>query len=296
MSLYLEEIPLANPYSFRSKIDNLPYIVVPWHYHPEFELIYIEKSQGTLIVGDCIDKFTDGDMVFLGPNIPHVMKNEEAYYEKNPNLTVLARVIHFKKEILGNNLLDLPEFYRIKFFLKNATRGFRIHGETKFRIIELLKNLHEAKGPDRIIHLLQILNTLAQTEELSLLASKEFVESFKHSSNQKLYNIYEYVSKNFQQKIDLESAAEVANLSKTAFCRFIKNKTNKTFTEFLNEMRINYAKKLLVEGKLSMAQIAYECGFNSPSYFNKQFKSFTGQTPQEAKKPAKSAETAVDIK
>jgi len=296
MSLFLEEIPLANPYSFRSKIDNLPHIVVPWHYHPEFELIYIEKSQGTLIVGDCIDKFTDGDMVFLGPNIPHVMKNEEAYYEKNPELSVKARVIHFKKEILGENLLSLPEFHRIKFFLKNATRGLRIHGESKFKIIEHLKYLHEAKGPDRIIHLLQTLNILAQSEELSLLASEAFVESFKHSSNQKLYNIYEYVSKNFQQKIDLESAAEVANLSKTAFCRFIKNKTNKTFSEFLNEMRINYAKKLLVEGKLTMAQIAYECGFNSPSYFNKQFKAITGQTPQEAKKPALASETSPGLK
>lgn len=284
MALFLEEVPLTTHYSFRSKIDILPHIIVPWHYHPEYELIHLEKSQGTLIVGDCIDKFNDGDMIFLGPNIPHVMKNENAYYEKNPDLSAVAKVIHFKKEILGDNLLDLPEFHRLKFFLKNSTQGFRIYGKTKLKLIDLFDRLHDSKGPERIILLLQILNVLSSSEELSVLASKAFAESFKHSSNQKLYQIYEYVSKNFQHRIDLDAAAKVANLSKTAFCRFMKSKTNKTFSEFLNEMRINYAKKLLVDGKLSMAQIAYECGFNSPSYFNKQFKSHTGQTPQEAKK------------
>ncbi|MDE5423011.1 AraC family transcriptional regulator [Ancylomarina sp. DW003] len=284
MALFLEEIPLVSAYSFRSKVDILPYIVVPWHYHPEFELIYIEKSQGTLIVGDCIDKFTDGDMIFLGPNIPHVMKNEEAHYQKNPNLNVIARVIHFKKEILGNSLINLPEFHKLKYFLSNTSRGLRIHGKTKLKLIDDLEKLHESKGSTRLILLLQILDTLSQSDEVTPIATEAFVESFKHSSNQKLYQIYEYVSKNFQQKIDLESAAKVANLSKTAFCRFIKNKTNKTFSEFLNEMRINYAKKLIVEGKLSMAQIAYECGFSSPSYFNKQFKNYTGQTPQELKR------------
>ena len=284
MALFLEEVPLTSHYSFRSKIDILPHIVVPWHYHPEFELIYIEKSQGTLIVGDCIDKFKDGDMIFLGPNIPHVMKNEDSYYQKEPNLSVKARVIHFKKEILGDHLLNLPEFHKLKFFLKNTSRGLRIQGKTKLVLIDLLEKLHESKGSTRLIILLQILDRLSRSDEVTPLASEAFVESFKNSSNQKLYQIYEYVSKNFQQKIDLESASKIANLSKTAFCRFMKNKTNKTFSEFLNEMRINYARKLLIDGKLSMAQIAYECGFNSPSYFNKQFKNHTGLTPQEAKK------------
>ncbi|RZT93240.1 AraC-like DNA-binding protein [Ancylomarina subtilis] len=287
MALFLEEIPLKTTYSFRSKIDILPHIVVPWHYHPEFELIYIEKSKGTLIVGDCIDKFTDGDMIFLGPNVPHVMKNEESYYQKDPNLKAKARVIHFKKEIFGNSLLSLPELDKINLFLKKSSRGFRIQGTTKTQIVSILNNLHESKGAYRIILLLQILNLLAENEEEIYLASEAFVESFKHSSNQKLYNVYEYVSKHFQETIDLESAAKVANLSKTAFCRFIKTKTNKTFSEFLNEMRINYAKKLLVEGKLTIAQIAYECGFNSPSYFNKQFKNYTGLTPQTARLKSK---------
>ena len=284
MALFLEEVPLTTHYSFRSKIDILSHIVVPWHYHPEFELIYIEKSQGTLIVGDCIDKFTDGDMIFLGSNIPHAMKNEDAYYKKNPNLSVTAKVIHFKKEILGDGLLGLPELHKVKLFLNNTSRGLSIHGKTKLKLVDHLEKLHESKGAARLILLLQILDTLSQSDEITPIASEAFVESFKHSSNQKLYQIYEYVSKNFQQKIDLESAAKVASLSKTAFCRFIKNKTNRTFSEFLNGMRINYAKKLLVEGKLSMAQIAYECGFSSPSYFNKQFKNLTGLTPQEAKR------------
>lgn len=284
MALFREEVPVSSHYSFRSKLDILPYIAVPWHYHPEFELIYIKKSQGTLIVGDCIDKFKDGDMIFLGANIPHLMKNDKVYYQKNENLSVIARVLHFKKEILGDHLLALPEFHTINTFLKNTSRGYRIHGQTKSVLVDLLESLDKVKDANRLIKLLQILNTLANSDEKIPLASEAFVESFKHSSNQKLYQIYEYVSKNFQQNIDLESASKVANLSKTSFCRFMKSKTNKTFSAFLNEIRINYAQKLIADGQLSMAQIAYECGFNSPSYFNKQFKNHTGLTPQESLK------------
>jgi AraC-like DNA-binding protein len=126
------------------------------------------------------------------------------------------------------------------------------------------------------------LQILANSQELEFLATKGFVESFRQK-DEKLLRIYEYVSNNFHQKIELEMAAKIANMSKTAFCRFFKNKTQKTFSEFLNEIRINYAKKLLAEGKLTVSQIAYECGFNSPSYFNKQFKAFTGKSPLQEK-------------
>jgi len=283
MSLVLEEISVKNEHSFRSKIDILPHIEVPWHHHPEFELIFLEKSKGTLVVGDCIDKFKDGDMVFIGPNTPHVMKNEDAYYKKDPDLKAIAWVVHFKEDSFGKEFFLLPEMLRIRKFLQKSFQGIRVIGSTKNQIIEQLKMLHTSDYAQRIIILLQILQQLAQSDELEYLASEDFVESFRQSSNQKLYKIYEYVSKNFQQKIELDEAAKVANMSKTAFCRFFKSKTKKTFSEFLNEMRINYAKKLLDEGKLTVSQIAYECGFNSPSYFNKQFKAHTGNSPLEEK-------------
>lgn len=279
MSLQLEKISIKNEHSFRSKIDVLPHIEVEWHYHPEFELIFIEKSRGTLVVGDCIDNFKDGDLLFIGPNTPHVMTNEKAYYQKNPDLRAIAWVVHFKEDSFGKEFFLIPEMHRIKKFLAKSFQGVRIEGSTKYKIIQLLKNLHSSDFSQRIIILLQILQILAQSEDLEYLASKNFVESFQQRSNQKLYKIYEYVSANFQQKVELEEAAKLANMSKTAFCRFFKSKTKKTFSEFLNEMRINYAKKLLAEGSLTVSQIAYECGFNSPSYFNKQFKALTGKAP-----------------
>jgi AraC-like DNA-binding protein len=281
MSLILEEISVKREHSFRLKIDVLPHIEVPWHYHPEYELIFIEKSHGTLVIGDCIDHFKDGDMVFIGPNTPHIMKNDDMYYKKESEERVIAWVVHFKEDSFGKEFFLLPEMRKIKEMLTNSFKGIRIKGSTKYKIIQCLKNLHASDYSQRIIVLLQILQLIAQSEDLEYLASDNFVESFKQSSNQKLYQIYEYVSKNFQQKIDLDEAAKVANMSKTAFCRFFKNKTQKTFSEFLNEMRINYAQKLLAEDKLSVAQIAYECGFNSPSYFNKQFKAKTGIAPLE---------------
>ena len=279
MSILLEEISIKNEHSFRSKIDVLPHIEVPWHYHPEFELIYIEKSRGTLVVGDCIDNFKDGDLLFIGPNTPHVMTNEEAYYKKNAELRAIAWVVHFNDDSFGKEFFLIPEMHRIKSFLAKSFQGVRIDGSTKYKIIQHLKTLHSSDFSQRIIILLQILQILAQSDDLEYLASKNFVESFQQRSNKKLYKIYEYVSQNFQQKIELDEAARIANMSKTAFCRFFKNKTQKTFSEFLNEMRINYARKLLAEGSLTVAQIAYECGFNSPSYFNKQFKALTGKAP-----------------
>ncbi|MBN2598235.1 AraC family transcriptional regulator [Labilibaculum sp.] len=279
MSLLLEEIPIKNEHSFRSKIDVLPHIEVPWHHHPEFELIYIEKSRGTLVVGDCIDNFKDGDLIFIGPNTPHVMKNDESYYRKENDLRAIAWVVHFKEDSFGKEFFLLPEMYRIKKFLTKSFQGVRIEGSSKYKIIQHLKTLHSSEFAQRILVLLQILQVLALSDDLEYLASDNFVETFQHRNNQKLYQIYEYVSKNFQQKIELDEAAKIANMSKTAFCRFFKSKTNKTFSEFLNEMRINYAKKLLAEGRLTVAQIAYECGFNSPSYFNKTFKLSTGKSP-----------------
>lgn len=279
MSIILEEIPIKNEHSFRLKIDVLPHIEVPWHHHPEFELFYIEKSKGSLVVGDCIDRFNDGDMIFIGPNTPHIMKNDDSYYQKDTELHAIAWVVHFKEDSFGKEFFLLPEMQRIRKFLIKSFQGVKIEGSSKYKIIQLLKTLHSSDYSQRIIILLQILQIIAQSEDLEYLASENFVESFKQASNQKLYKIYEYVSKNFQQKIELDEAARIANMSKTAFCRFFKSKTKKTFSEFLNEMRINYARKLLAEGKLSVSQIAYECGFNSPSYFNRIFKTATGQSP-----------------
>lgn len=287
MSIILEEIPIKNEHSFRSKVDVLPHIKVPWHYHPEFELQYIEKSKGIRIVGDCIDTFTEGDMVFMGPNLPHVWKNDEHFYRKSPDLRAVAWVIHFRADVLGKDFFDLPEMSRIKRILELSARGIIIKGSTKYKIIQIWQKLNSANFTQRIIYLLQILDTLAQSDDLEHLASEEFAHIFNKSSNQKLYQIYEYISRNFQQRIDLEDIAHEAHMSKTAFCRFFKNKTGKTFSEFLNQMRINYARKLLIEGKLSISQIAYECGFNSPSYFNRQFKAHTDMAPKELRNRGK---------
>ncbi|MFA8433057.1 MAG: AraC family transcriptional regulator [Marinifilaceae bacterium] len=281
MSIILEEIALKNEHSFRSKIDVLPHIQVPWHYHPHFELQFIERSKGTRIVGDCIDTFTEGDMVFMGPNLPHVWKNDDSYYQKNPDLRAVAWVVHFRADVFGPDFFEVPEMSRIKRFLSSSGRGIRIEGSTKYKMIQIWQKLNTANFTQRIIYLLEMLDTLAQSDDLEYLASEDFARIFQKSSNQKLYQIYEFVSRNFQQKIDLEQVAHEASMSKTAFCRFFKNQTGKTFSEFLNEMRINYARKLLAEGKLSISQIAYECGFNSPSYFNRQFKAHTGKAPKE---------------
>ncbi|WP_149277181.1 AraC family transcriptional regulator [Pareuzebyella sediminis] len=255
-----------------------------WHFHPEFQISYIMEGEGTRFVGDNVQIFKKGDLVLTGPNLPHLWRSDDAYFEKDSNLVTRGLVIYFDHDLLSKSLLRREEFYIIRKLVENSLRGVEFYGEVRYQIRRLLLEMSDEKGFRRIIKLLEILEILANTKDFALLTSPSYVNSFKGNDSEKMSQVYDYVMTNFKTRITLEEVAEMLNMTTTSFCRYFKPRANKTFTRFVNEIRIGHARKLLLEDNFNISQISYECGFNALSNFNRQFKAITGLSPLEYRK------------
>jgi AraC-like DNA-binding protein len=284
MKLRLEKLTLEPKYSFVLQQDVLPYYPTPWHYHPEYELVLVVKSTGQRIVGDWIENFSDGDLVFMGPNLPHVYTNDPAYYEGNPDLLAEAIVVHFREDSFGRNFFSLPEMILVNKLFDQSKFGLKILGETRQRVAGMMHDMLGRSGHQRLIWLLTILEILSLSDDLLPLASPGFVQQPNTSGTDRITRVYEYIMTNFRRGISLTSVAEIASMSPPSFCRFFKACTRKSFSHFLNEVRIGYACKLLLEDKLNISQICYESGYNNISNFNRQFRKITGTSPLHYKK------------
>lgn len=253
-----------------------------WHFHTEFQISLILEGTGTRFVGDQIQSFGEGDLVLTGTNLPHLWRSDDAYYEKNSKLKTKAFVIYFDNNLLSSNLLEKEEFYKIKKLLVNSARGIEFYGETIKKIKKILIQLGKEKGFSRIIKLLEIIDVLSKSEDINLLASPGYNSNgLKSDDAEKMRIVYDYVMKNFKTKISLDEIADMLNMTTTSFCRYFKPRANKTFTRFVNDIRIGHARKLLLEDNYNISEISYECGFNALSNFNRQFKSITGKSPNE---------------
>ncbi|MFS4466687.1 AraC family transcriptional regulator [Maribacter sp. 2210JD10-5] len=258
-----------------------PYFLKIWHYHPELELVLTLQSIGTRFVGDSIKKFNPGDVVLLGKNLPHMWLNDDDYFGENSNLIAEDIVIHFKKEFLGFDFIESREMEHIFKLLYNARYGIKfINPKAKtLKRIQKLVEIHDAF--ERTITFLNILNTLAKHEKYELLCTKDFVDSFKENQNETLDKAYEYIFKNFSGSLRLEDVAKEVCMNPSAFSRFFKRVNQKSFSKYINEIRIGYACKLLIEHKNNISTICYESGFNNISNFNRQFRSIMNMSPKE---------------
>ena len=274
--------------SFSIRRDVVLYFYNRWHYHPELELVHIEQGSGTQFIGDNIQNFQSGDLILIGPNLPHYWRCDEKYFQGNTNLYAQATVLHFSENIFGDTFLNLPENKGIIEFLEKAKRGMKLLGEHNVLVKSLLQNLLDQKESNSIIALLQILQTLSQDQEVKLLSNSAYQEGFDQHDTDRINHIYQYSLANFQQKITIEEIAEVANISPNSFCRYFKSRSRKTYSQFLLELRIGHACKLLLEEKLSVAQICYESGFNNFANFNKYFKILTKRSPLQYQKEYRS--------
>jgi len=266
--------------SFRVKDDILPYIPTPLHYHPHYELVWIKKGVGIRIVGDHIDQFKEGDMVLLGPNLPHVWENDKIYYEGDPDLKVDVFVVHFMDNII-DNLLQFPELIGIKNTLQESQRGLRIIGEVNVKLGKVIEELFLSSSIQRVILFLQIFQLLQDTQETTLLSSAGFAHFFNEEKSDRLRKIYEFIGKNFNRNIQIEEISSVACMSPTAFCRYFKQKTGQSFVSYLNNFRLGYAKNLLNSNEYKISTVAEMCGFQDISYFNRMFKQKNDMTPTE---------------
>lgn len=276
----------ANPTtgSFTVKELHDPYFDPNWHFHPEYQLFLVLEGTGTRFIGDSIKHFEAGDLVFTGPNLPHLWRSDAVYFEGNPNCQVQGIVVYFNANFLGPDFFNKPEMFALKHLLQQSERGLEVTGFTREILTQQIKALRQLQGFDRILVLLEILHTLAKATDYSVLSSIGFANTFKPSDTPRMQQVHDYVLTNFTHTISLETVAAVASMSPSAFCRYFKARANKTFYDFVSEIRIGHACKLLIEEKLTVTQICYECGYKTLSNFNSQFKGITGLSPLQYQK------------
>ncbi len=256
----------------------------PFHYHPELELVYIIDSYGKRIIGNFVEQFEAGDMVFLGSNVPHVWLNDEVYYRGIPKLKAKAIVVYFNKEIFGKLFYELKETHKINTFFSQAEKGIRITGNTNVLVAEKLEELTKKKDFQIIAGLFEILSLLVESTEFSFINSESYTPANDTNKNDRLSEVFKYVKEKYREDITLAEISRFANLTPPSFCRLFKSRTKKHFVEYLNEVRVSNACKLLMETDMSISEVAYECGYKTVSNFNKLFKKITGTTPKEYKK------------
>jgi AraC-like DNA-binding protein len=277
MKIKLEKVHPDEGSSFRilknPRLNDLFY----WHYHPEYELIFISGADGTRHIGDHISRFTGSDLVFMGPNIPHLnfdfgIRTE---YEKI--------VIQLQEDFLKAALADIPELSDIRTLFAKAHRAIAFSGETKRIVGEKLKELiHETHFRQWIL-LLEIFQMLAICNESEVLNIPPIQHNYNLKEQQRIKKIYRFVEERYHEKVDIQEVVSLCNLSTAAFCRYFKRMTNMTFTEFLNKYRVNQAKKLLLMN-YNVSEACFESGFSNLSYFNKTFNKYAQENPMHFKK------------
>lgn len=278
MKLHLINRSSLDNSSFTAKLNEYPYFLKTWHYHPELELVAIIKSEGTCFVGDSIEKFEENNVVLIGENLPHMWLNDEGYFKPNSKLKAKAIAIHFKKDFLGKAFFETPEMIHLLEVFNRARFGIKFLKINKI-LIEEIQRMTELNGFNKTIAFLNILHKLAKHKDYKLLANSGFINSFQVSGNNRLDKVQSYIFKNFTQVITLEEVAAIANMNTSAFSRFFRRVNRKTFSRHISEIRIGYACKLLLEDKYNIAAVCYNAGFQNISNFNRQFKLIMNCTP-----------------
>ncbi|GAB3257402.1 AraC family transcriptional regulator [Larkinella harenae] len=253
-----------------------------WHFHPHYQLFLVEEGTGTRFIGDSIKPFTEGDLVFLGPNLPHLWRSDQPFFQRNSNLITRGIVVYFSEDFLGDHFFDKPEMKLIQQLLQHARRGLEWSGPTRSMARQVLRDLSSHPvNFSRVLTFLQLLNDLSHATDHQFITSLGYTNTVKPSETDRMQQVHDYVLGHFHDDISLETVADLAGMTPPAFCRYFKTRANKTFSEFVSEIRIGHSCKLLMEGKLSVTQVSYESGYRTLSNFNRQFKGITGQTPSE---------------
>lgn len=279
-----QDLPFPIDSHIHYYIEDLPHFIVPWHYHPAIEIMYITRGIGTRFVGDCIEQYEEGDVCMIGPNLPHEWRNDDAYFDKESGLRATCICLFFKREIFDPNFIRLPEMNNIRDLIERSRRGLKFTGKSKLEITRFIRSSVNDVGVRKVTNLLTLLELMATSTEYELLASVGFTNSVNSEDFERFNKVYKFLVKNFATSIRLEEVSTLVGLTPTAFCRYFKERTKKTFVEYLNEMRIGYSKKLLLENKMKISIISGEVGFPNLSNFISQFKKVTGMSPSQFQK------------
>jgi len=284
MKSALQKSPIPATHAFVVHKLEQPFFDPYWHFHPEYQLFMVLKGKGTRFIGDHVTLFQEGDITFLGPDLPHLWRSDTEKSVIENDIHAVGIVVYFQEDFISKSLLNKEEGIRIRQLFKKSLRGFDVTDKTAKSIGKSLLNLPNLEGFDAVLGLLQILNSLSQTDDIELLASSGYTNTLREGDTERMNRVYAHVMKHFKRKIPISELASLTHMTPTSFSRYFKTHANKTFTEFVSEIRIGHACKLLIDKKKNASQACYESGFRTVSNFNKQFKTITNRTPLEYKK------------
>lgn len=277
MKIVFEDIKRLAGSSFRILVNPKLNDFYYWHFHPEFELTFIEAPQGTRRVGNHVGQFEGSDLVFIGSNIPHLN------FDYGIRTEYKKVVLQIKDNFFKNDFVTTPELASIYQLFENSKKVICFNGMTKVLVGKRLKEIHHLPYFEQFIEVLSLFQMLATSNEKTFLHELPFDDFYNNKEQNRLKIVYAFIENNFQRNITIDEMGQLTHLSKAAFCRYFKKMTRLTFTEFLNQFRIEQAKRFLKEDK-NVTETCYECGFESLSYFNRIFKKVVGQNPIQFKK------------
>jgi len=280
MSALFEKIVIKDNASFSIGIFQDNFEKCTWHYHDYYEISFITEGFGKRIVGDSIEEFQPGDLIFLGRNLPHVwIANKESLSPSSRSLEMVFLQIPFRS--LAAELLALPEFKHVANALKLSDRGIRITGDTLNQVSSIMLQLPYLDNFERFLQFFRLMDLIGQSNDLVPLASVNYKNLQFDTKNKRILKIHEFLMKNYRESIDLKHIALLVNMAEGSLCRFFKSNVGITIFEYLNKIKVDFACKLLMDMNLSIFDVAIDSGFNNISHFNKQFKLITGVSPKE---------------
>ncbi|WP_455170242.1 AraC family transcriptional regulator [Aegicerativicinus sediminis] len=277
MKPILFKIPKSSKASILIQVDEERHFYDKLHYHPEFQITLVEKGDGLFFGGVGMGKFAPGDIFFVGQSTPHLLKSSKRYYQENSS-GVKSISVFFNYNSFGDSFFELPEMRQLKKLLEITSRVIKVSEGEQLRVGRLIQRMLDLKEHDRIIGLMEILRDIANSE-VSYINSEVVTYQLKEQGIKRLDSVLNYTFTHYSETIHIDQIADLANLSRSQFSRYFKERTGKSYMAFLNEVRIENACSMLLDSQSTIEAISYDVGFQNLSNFNRQFKKIKNLTP-----------------
>lgn len=277
----IELVPLLDKSCFIFRRFIYDKLDVGWHSHNEYEITFVSNVSGKRIIGNNLSEFKSGDLTLIGPDLPHLFKEEN--HMPDSSLKADCMVIQFSNILFNDIFLSLSELKNLKSLFERAKFGISFQGKTVIKAKRLMTKIEGQHGVEKFVGFFRLLGFLAESSEYVIINKEAYLVSGSTDSEKERV-IYNYILDNYASDISLDQLAKLSNLSKGAFCNYFKKKTKKCFSEFINELRCNMACKLLVESDLSISDIAHKVGYENLSYFNRVFSVCINRSPSQYRK------------
>jgi AraC-like DNA-binding protein len=278
-----ERLPISKSSPLKARFFDYEHFSYPLHFHSEYEIIYIKEGIGTRFLGNSITKFEAGDILLIGSNLPHFMKSDEAYHSGNTDLRVKGTIIQFEKEFMYYAINHYSHFIKIKNLFQESQRGIYFAAANFPKLQDLIEKIPLENGLNQMMLFLEILKEMSETENRQTISTTDFVNETIYDTA-RIDKVISYLNKNYTRNVSLDEIASFAAMNSSAFCRYFRSKTGKSFKNYILDMRIGYACKLLLMEDISISQLSSQCGFETISHFNKTFKKNTGYVPSQYRK------------